>query len=81
MATRMAYDMGLNIDCSKQVISGDMAVREVEIRKITWWACYKLDRFAIMLLLLFELPNLISTLIGFIPLRLADLAQLGLTIR
>jgi len=44
MATRMAYNLGLNLNCAKWVASGHITKKEAEIRNVTWWGCYKLDK-------------------------------------
>ena len=43
----MAYNLGMNLDCSPWVASGKMTAQEANVRSITWWACYKLDRCAL----------------------------------
>ncbi|KAL4780339.1 fungal-specific transcription factor domain-containing protein [Aspergillus varians] len=44
MGTRMAYNLGLNLDCSEWVTSGMITEQEAQVRRITWWGCYKLDK-------------------------------------
>lgn len=44
MATRMAYNLGLNLDCAAWVASRMITEQDAEVRRITWWACYKLDK-------------------------------------
>lgn len=44
MATRMAYNLGLNLDCAAWVASGMISEQDAEVRRITWWGCYKLDK-------------------------------------
>jgi hypothetical protein len=43
-ATRMAYNIGLNMDCSSWVASGHISEEEAEVRNVTWWGCYTLDK-------------------------------------
>nr|XP_036586915.1 fungal specific transcription factor [Colletotrichum truncatum]KAF6797472.1 fungal specific transcription factor [Colletotrichum truncatum] len=43
-ATRMAHNLGLNLDCSKWVASGLLSEDEAETRKVTWWGCYVVDK-------------------------------------
>ncbi|KAL4899072.1 fungal-specific transcription factor domain-containing protein [Aspergillus multicolor] len=44
MATRMAYNLGLNLDCSEWVAAGKITEQDAQVRRITWWGCYKLDK-------------------------------------
>ncbi|BCS29525.1 fungal specific transcription factor domain-containing protein [Aspergillus puulaauensis] len=44
MATRMAYNLGLNLDCASWVAAGMISEQDAEVRRITWWGCYKLDK-------------------------------------
>ena len=46
MATRMAYNLGLNLDCSPWVQRGQISKLEEEVRKVAWWGCYLVDKFA-----------------------------------
>ncbi|KAF6813793.1 fungal specific transcription factor [Colletotrichum plurivorum] len=43
-ATRMAHNLGLNLDCSEWTASGLLSETEVETRKVTWWGCYVVDK-------------------------------------
>ncbi|KAJ4178066.1 hypothetical protein NW767_014953 [Fusarium falciforme] len=43
-AARMALNLGLNIDCSQWVASGLISADEAEVRKVTWWGCFVLDK-------------------------------------
>ncbi|KAF4844839.1 Nitrogen assimilation transcription factor nit-4 [Colletotrichum siamense] len=43
-ATRMAHNLGLNLDCSKFVTSGLLSEDEADTRKVTWWGCYVVDK-------------------------------------
>ncbi|KAF4996337.1 hypothetical protein FDECE_12481 [Fusarium decemcellulare] len=43
-AARMALNLGLNIDCSQWVVSGLITAEEAEVRKVTWWGCFVLDK-------------------------------------
>ncbi|KAJ3542979.1 hypothetical protein NM208_g3813 [Fusarium decemcellulare] len=45
-AARMALNLGLNIDCSQWVVSGLISAEEAEVRKVTWWGCFVLDKYA-----------------------------------
>lgn len=47
MAIRIAYNLGLNHDCTNWVDQGKMTEEEAEIRKITWWGCFLLDKFVL----------------------------------
>ncbi|KAK7215928.1 hypothetical protein V2G26_003931 [Clonostachys chloroleuca] len=44
MATRMALNLGLHVDCSKCVPAGLLTPEEVEDRRVTWWGIYMLDK-------------------------------------
>lgn len=46
-AVRMALNLGLNIDCSQWVASGLIGEDEAEVRKVTWWGCFTLDKYVI----------------------------------
>jgi hypothetical protein len=41
----MALNLGLNIDCSDGVASGHISAEEAEVRKVTWWGCFILDKY------------------------------------
>ncbi|KAH7239631.1 nitrogen assimilation transcription factor nit-4 [Fusarium solani] len=43
-AARMALSLGLHIDCSQWVASGLISQDEAEVRKVTWWGCYTVDK-------------------------------------
>ncbi|KAH7152633.1 fungal-specific transcription factor domain-containing protein [Dactylonectria macrodidyma] len=43
-AARMALNLGLNMDCSPWVTSGIINEDQAEVRKVTWWGCYSLDK-------------------------------------
>ncbi|KAL1864712.1 hypothetical protein Daus18300_007514 [Diaporthe australafricana] len=43
-ATRMAFNLGLNLDCSKWVATGLISAEEAEVRKVAWWGCYVVDK-------------------------------------
>lgn len=45
IATRMAFNLGLHLDCSSAVANGIISSDEAEVRSITWWGCYMLDQF------------------------------------
>jgi hypothetical protein len=44
MATRMAMNLGLHMDCSVCVRDGSLTVDEAEDRAVTWWGVYLLDK-------------------------------------
>ncbi|KAF4124302.1 Fungal trans [Geosmithia morbida] len=44
IATRMAFNLGLHLDCSDAVTRGVISCDEAEARSITWWGCYMIDR-------------------------------------
>ncbi|KIW81447.1 hypothetical protein Z517_04472 [Fonsecaea pedrosoi CBS 271.37] len=44
MAVRIAYNLGLNLDCQKWVHRSKITEEQSEIRRITWWGCYLLDK-------------------------------------
>lgn len=46
MDIRIAYNLGLNHDCTDWVRQGKITEDEAEIRKITWWGCFLLDKYA-----------------------------------
>lgn len=43
-ATRMAHNLGLHLDCSPWVSSGQISEDEAEVRKVTWWGCFVTDK-------------------------------------
>ncbi|VUC35672.1 unnamed protein product, partial [Clonostachys rosea] len=43
-ATRMAHNLGLHIDCSTWVTTGLITEDEAEVRKVTWWGCFVVDK-------------------------------------
>ncbi|KAK1461739.1 nitrogen assimilation transcription factor nit-4 [Colletotrichum cuscutae] len=45
-ATRMAHNLGLHLDCSKWATAGLLTEEEAEARKVTWWGCYVVDKYA-----------------------------------
>lgn len=45
LATRMAFNLGLHLDCSSAVVNGIISSDEAEVRSITWWGCYMLEQF------------------------------------
>lgn len=44
VAVRMALSLGLHLDCSHCVEDGEMTAEEAEVRSVTWWGCYHLDK-------------------------------------
>ncbi|OGM42570.1 hypothetical protein ABOM_007965 [Aspergillus bombycis] len=44
MAMRMAFNLGLNLDCSSWVPTAHISGLEAEVRKVAWWGCYTLDK-------------------------------------
>ncbi|EKG20647.1 Transcription factor fungi [Macrophomina phaseolina MS6] len=44
MAVRMALSLGLHLDCSQCVEQGLLTAEEAEVRSVTWWGCYVLDK-------------------------------------
>ncbi|KAM0144697.1 hypothetical protein ACHAP3_000729 [Botrytis cinerea] len=44
MASRMAFNLGLHLDCSDLVQSGKISLEDAEIRNITWWGLYMLEK-------------------------------------
>ncbi|KAK4962429.1 hypothetical protein LTR10_000055 [Elasticomyces elasticus] len=50
MAVRIAYNLGLNHDCTDWVKQGKITEDEAEIRKITWWGCFLLDKLFVVAL-------------------------------
>ncbi|KEF58840.1 uncharacterized protein A1O9_03683 [Exophiala aquamarina CBS 119918] len=45
IAVRIAYNLGLNIDCQTWVNQQKISEEGAEKRRITWWGCYLLDKF------------------------------------
>ncbi len=45
MASRMALNLGLHLDCSLCIEHGLLTKEEVESRKMAWWGCYVLDKY------------------------------------
>lgn len=43
-ATRMAHNLGLHMDCSAWVTAGLLSEDEAEVRKVTWWGCFVVDK-------------------------------------
>ncbi|KAI9162840.1 FAD-containing monooxygenase EthA [Paramyrothecium foliicola] len=48
MAVRMAFNLGLNLDMSSWVKSGSISEFEAEVRSVTWWGCFRLDKLFAM---------------------------------
>lgn len=46
MATRMAYNLGLNLDCRHWVRLKQISELEEEVRKVAWWGCYLVDKLS-----------------------------------
>ncbi|KAK0388991.1 hypothetical protein NLU13_2568 [Sarocladium strictum] len=44
MATRMAYNIGLNVDSQKWLKSGLITEEDAEVRKVAWYGCWTLDK-------------------------------------
>lgn len=44
MATRMALNLGLHVDCSSCVSDGLLTDDEVKDRQITWWGVYMFEK-------------------------------------
>jgi hypothetical protein len=44
MAVRMAHTLGLNVDCSSWVTSGQISPLEEEVRRVSWWGCFLVDK-------------------------------------
>jgi hypothetical protein len=44
MAVRMAHTLGLNVDCSRWVTSGQISQLEEEVRRVAWWGCFLVDK-------------------------------------
>jgi hypothetical protein len=44
MAVRMAHTLGLNVDCSSWVASGQISPLEEEVRRVAWWGCFLVDK-------------------------------------
>jgi hypothetical protein len=44
MAVRMAHTLGLNVDCSSWVTSGQISPLEEEVRRVAWWGCFLVDK-------------------------------------
>lgn len=49
MCVRMAMNLGMHLDCSLCVSEGLLSVEEAEVRNVTWWGCYVLDKYALSL--------------------------------
>lgn len=43
-ATRMAHNLGLHLDCAAWISSGQISEHEAEVRKVTWWGCFVVDK-------------------------------------
>lgn len=46
MATRMAFNIGLNIDCTNLVESGVISKEAANIRQVVWSGCWILDKYS-----------------------------------
>ncbi|KAK4938766.1 hypothetical protein LTR10_020869 [Elasticomyces elasticus] len=44
IATRIAYNLGLNLDCYHWVQRSQISTTEEEVRKVAWWGCYLVDK-------------------------------------
>ncbi|KIW13048.1 hypothetical protein PV08_08235 [Exophiala spinifera] len=44
MATRIAYNLGLNVDSDKWLKSGLITEEDAEVRKVAWYGCWTLDK-------------------------------------
>jgi hypothetical protein len=44
MAVRMAHTLGLNVDCSSLVTSGQITKLGEEVRRVAWWGCFLVDK-------------------------------------
>lgn len=42
---RMAFNLGLNLDCSNWVTTAHISELDAEVRKVAWWGCYTLDKY------------------------------------
>ncbi|CAI6059993.1 unnamed protein product [Clonostachys chloroleuca] len=40
----MAHNLGLHMDCSTWVATGLISEDEAEVRKVTWWGCFVVDK-------------------------------------
>ncbi|CAG9987823.1 unnamed protein product [Clonostachys byssicola] len=40
----MAHNLGLHMDCSTWVATGLISEEEAEVRKVTWWGCFVVDK-------------------------------------
>jgi hypothetical protein len=46
MATRMAYNLGLNVESDEWLKSGLITEEDSEVRKVAWHGCWTLDKYA-----------------------------------
>ncbi|RDW65071.1 hypothetical protein BP6252_10722 [Coleophoma cylindrospora] len=44
VAIRIAYNLGLHLNCDMWIKSHQLSEEEAEIRRIAWWACYLIDK-------------------------------------
>lgn len=44
MAMRMALSIGLHLDCTPWAHLNGITPEEAEVRNVTWWACYHLEK-------------------------------------
>lgn len=49
MCVRMAINLGMHLDCSPCVSEGTLSAEEAEVRNVTWWGCYVLDKYRLPL--------------------------------
>lgn len=61
----MAFNLGLNLDCSKWVATSLISAEEAEVRKVAWWGCYVVDKSVSAFLSLF---TSVLTVKDFLPL-------------
>ena len=44
MAVRLSSDLGLHLDLSNEVINGVVSVRELDVRRTTFWGVFVHDK-------------------------------------
>jgi hypothetical protein len=43
----MAHNLGLHLDVSELRGGANMTEQESEVRRVTWWGCYVVDKYAV----------------------------------
>lgn len=44
----MAHNLGLQVDISEVDGKTSMTEEEIEVRRVTWWGCYVVDKYVLL---------------------------------